>query len=194
MISLTAAQPPLVFADIFGNHHPVHVEIGCGKGRFLVTLAEQYPDINFFGIDRLMKWMKIGLQKKDKRKIGNLRLIKMEARELVSPLLAPDSVDAFHINFPDPWPKRRHRKRRLVTADFLGLLQTRLKDGGRVEIATDDLDYFEHMKQAGEHTVSLWRAVRKSINQRLCFAGFRTNYEIKYEAAGKQLYYLELWK
>ncbi len=181
------------FQNLFGNTNPVEIEIGCGKGKFLVTRAAENPSINFLGLDRVMKWMKIGLKKSENRHLTNLFFLQAESREYLDRV--PDqSVKLFHIYFPDPWPKRRHRKRRLVTADFLSQLEKKLEPQGAVELATDDADYFEQMKNASSSTVSLWRSIRVCRNERIQDPHIKTNYELKYEAAGRPLHYLELVK
>lgn len=180
---------PLCVEALFGNSNPVEVEIGCGKGRFLLERAAQYPGVNFLGIDRVAKWMKIGQKRSVKRNLSNLKFIKTNAVQALQ-RFPPETVSVFHVYFPDPWPKRRHRKRRLVTKDFLELLRGQLIGGGRIEMATDDEDYFLQMKKAADAAV--WSSIREG-NGRLAGTG-KTNYEIKYEAAGRALYYLELQK
>ena len=181
------------FRELFGNSNPVEIEIGCGKGKFLLARAAENPNINFLGIDRVAKWMKIGLERSEKRKITNLHFMKTEAREWLAQI-PRESIAAFHIYFPDPWPKRRHRPRRLVQKSFLVDLYDRLSPGGFLEIATDDVDYFSHMKMQFEDFPRAWKEVRPQINQRFINPEHKTNYELKYEAQGKPLYYLEARK
>ncbi len=185
-------QSAISLAQIFGNNCPIELEIGCGKGKFLVARAEESPEINFLGIDRISKWMKIGQKRGDKRQLGNLKFIKAECRKFLSQMV-PQSIAVFHIYFPDPWPKRRHRKRRLVTADFLRLLHSRLRRGGFVELATDDSDYFLGMKKAAGETANFWKNIREA-DQRLTGGAVKTNYELKFESSGRSLCYLELEK
>ena len=187
----SAAPDPLVFQKKFGNSNPVEIEIGCGKGKFLVDCAAENPARNYWGVDRVGKWMKIGVKKGEKRNLGNLVFLKTEIREFLR-RVPPASVKGFHIYFPDPWPKRRHRKRRLVTEAFLHLLNACLQPSGFVQLATDDADYFGQMKAAAAGSGS-WR-ITESVNRRLAYEAAKTNYELKYEAAGKPLYYLELVK
>ena len=202
------------FAHVFKSDRPVEMEIGCGKGKFLIARAERYPEINFLGLDRINKWMNIGRGRAQKRKFENLHFLKAECREFLR-RFAPASVSArtgscgpdsrsgrspsrlvsvFHIYFPDPWPKRRHRNRRLVTAEFLKLLYERLAPFGLIEMATDDADYFLAMKRAMRESGFAWRSMRESVNERLIDPDLKTNYELKYTVAGKPLYYLELQK
>jgi tRNA (guanine-N7-)-methyltransferase len=185
--------PRILFTDLFGNERPVEVEIGCGKGKFLLARAVENPGVNFLGIDYAGKWMKIGQARGQKRRIENLRFLKGEARALLAGM-AEESVDIFHVYFPDPWPKRRHQKRRLITPDFLKCLRVLLKPDGLIELATDDADYFSGIKKSVLESGARWRHVRESVNERLAFGTVRTSYEIKYAAENRPLYYLELQK
>jgi tRNA (guanine-N7-)-methyltransferase len=180
--------------ELFGNANPLEVEIGCGKAKFLIPRAQEHPGINFLGIDVMWKWMKYAVQRSDKRRLANIRFIKADARSVVKYGIPERSVSIFHIYFPDPWPKRRHRKRRLVTGEFLRLLHSRLRDDGLIELATDHEDYFLQMKRAVGQSGVEWRGVIDSVNERLFTGLSKTNYEIKYEAAGRALHYLELQK
>ena len=184
----------LLHTDItaFFNHDvSLEVEIGCGKGKFLLECAAENPGVNFLGIDRVAKWMKTGAQKGEKRNLTNLKFLKAEIRELLQQF-PEESVSVFHVYFPDPWPKRRHWKRRLVNASFLELLHSRLKPGALVEIATDHSDYFTEIRKAAAQTEVLWKNIRESVGERLRNEMIRTNYELKFQTAGKKIYYLEL--
>ena len=182
------------FREIFGNDNPVEIEIGCGKAKFLIARAAESPQINFLGIDLIWKWMKFAVERTEKRGLENIRFIRADARETVIHGLAPGSVSVFHVYFPDPWPKRRHRKRRLVTGEFLRLLHGRLAAAGLIELATDHADYYSRMRMAVVQSGIDWRGVRTAVGERLFAAPVKTNYEIKYEEAGRELHYLELEK
>jgi len=182
------------FAEIFGDENPVEVEIGCGKAKFLIARAVAHPQINFLGIDVVWGWMKFGVERSEKRALENIRFLRADAREVVQHGLRPGSVSVFHIYFPDPWPKRRQRKRRLVTGEFLRMLHDRLAGAGLVELATDHLDYFLQMQSAVIESGIAWRNVRFARGERLFDASVKTNYEIKYESSGRALHYLEIEK
>jgi tRNA (guanine-N7-)-methyltransferase len=186
------AFPPL--HEIFGNRNPVEVEIGCGKAKFLIARAAEHHGINFLGIDVVWKWMKYAVERSEKRELANIKFLRADAREAVQHGLGRESVSIFHIYFPDPWPKRRHRKRRIVTGEFLRILHERLTAEGLVELATDHIDYYLQMRSAVIQSGIVWRNVRTSSGVRLFGALSKTNYEIKYEAAGRPLHYLELEK
>lgn len=185
---------PLVFREFFGNAHPVELEIGCGKGKFLVARSIENPNTNFLGIDRVSKFMNIGKTRAQKRTLPNIRFLRAEARAFLTEAIAAESVSIFHVYFPDPWPKRRHRVRRVFTPEFLTLLHGRLVPGGLVEVATDDQDYFDAMKKTVAVTGALWENVRESVNERILGGMNKTNYELKWAAEGRSLYYMELKK
>jgi tRNA (guanine-N7-)-methyltransferase len=140
---------PLDLLAIFGRVAPLQVDLGCGDGSFLCKLAQLHPDKNFLGIDRL-----VGRVAKACRKaaaLGNVRVLNAESSYAVGYLLPEGSVETFYLLFPDPWPKRRHHRRRIVTPDFLDSIQRALADGGFFRIATDQLDYFDLIQRVGEN-------------------------------------------
>ena len=173
---------------------PLEIEIGCGKGKFLLARAAANASIDFIGIDKAGKWMRRGVERQERRSLPNLRFLKARAESFVLEGLLPNSVSVFHIYFPDPWPKKRHHKRRLLQDSFFELMHSRLISTGRIEIATDFENYFEQIQFEVKVTQNLWCDRRTSVNQRIFEPDFKTNYELKYEAAGKPLYYLELVK
>lgn len=191
---VTILYEPVVFQELFGNIHPVEMEIGCGKGKFLIRRALENPGINFLGIDRVSRWMQRRMVQSTKRAIQNLHFRKAEARSFLLDAIAPKTISVFHIYFPDPWPKRRHHGRRVINADFLRLLHLRLVAGGAIEIATDDRDYFVAMKKSVAATAELWENVQEMENERIFDPMNQTNYELKWKAQGKTLFYMELRK
>jgi len=186
---------PGTVLDMFENTHPLEIEIGAGKGRFLMHRAMEVPEHNFIAFDYIWKFLKIGWQRVQKRGLDNILCFKAEASEVVTHLVPDESVEVFHIYFPDPWHKKKHHKRRLLTPEFFKLLHRRLSTGGRLEIATDNFDYMIAFKsslvEAGD---TLWANVSETKNERILNPEFKTNFELKYEAAGRDLFYLELVK
>lgn len=130
---------------LFAKAQPLEVELGAGDGSFFVQWAALNPDVNFLGVERLLgRLKKIG--KKSKRAgLENARGLRLEAGYFAEYLLPPSSIAAFHIYFPDPWPKRKHRANRLINERFTEVLRTALQDGGIVYLRTDDQDYFSQM-------------------------------------------------
>lgn len=127
---------------------PLEVDLGCGDGSFLAALAAQKPQHNFLGIEQMPGRIRASCRRIDRLKITNARIIRAEITATARDLLPPQSVDRFHLMFPDPWPKRRHHRRRVFTRELLESLDRALKPGGVLHIATDQRDYFEQMEQA----------------------------------------------
>lgn len=181
--------------DLFGHRSPLEVEIGSGRGRFLLHRAAKHPDRNFLGIDYRWRFLREGVERAERRSLTNLLFFKAEAEEVVPHLVPEESIEVFHIYFPDPWHKRKHRKRRLLTPAFFKLLHRRLKPGGMLELATDNFDYFIAFRTAiVEAGDTLWTAATEHRNQRILDPGVQTHFEAKYARAGRDLYYLELVK
>lgn len=143
MVELDSITERLDLEIIFGRTAPLHVDLGCGDGTLLVALAQRHPDKNFLGIERLLGRVNSTAHKIDKCKIDNARVLRMETSYAVRYLFAPESVETFYLLFPDPWPKRRHQRRRVVTEKFFEAIHAALILGGTFHLATDQLDYFE---------------------------------------------------
>ena len=126
------------------------IEIGCGSGSFLVDYAEQNPDTNFLGIERLLGRIRKLDRKIQRRALCNVRVLRVEAGYAVQYLLPPKSIDAYHIYFPDPWPKKKHWKNRLVAPGLIPILMASLKPKGMVYLRTDNQGYFEQMLETFE--------------------------------------------
>ena len=135
---------------IFRRKAPLHVDLGCGDGSFLCALAQRLPDKNFLGIDRLSG--RVHSTARKAASLDNVRLLQMESFYAVRYLLPAESVETFYLLFPDPWPKRRHYRRRIVTADFLNSVHAALEHNGVIYIATDHLGYFRKIKEIAEST------------------------------------------
>ena len=136
---------PLRLEEMFPQSQPLEVELGSGDGSFLAQYAKQHPEQNFIGVERLLGRLRKLDRKGQRAGLHNLRLIRLEAAYLVEYLLPRAAVAALHVYFPDPWPKRKHRKNRLVNERFPELAQQVLLPGGVVFLRTDDADYFEQM-------------------------------------------------
>jgi len=133
---------PLQPAELYANPASLEVDVGCGKGRFLVARAGAHPEVNFLGIDRMLRRVRKVCGKVARAALTNVRLLRCESQYAIEYLLAPGSVSAFYVFFPDPWPKRRHRKRRMFKDQFINAIAAALTPGGLIHVATDQLDYF----------------------------------------------------
>jgi tRNA (guanine-N7-)-methyltransferase len=133
------------FDAAFARRAPTAMEIGFGDGRALLAMATADPDTNYVGVEVHRPGVGRVLRELDERGIGNVRVICTDAAQLLAAHVAAASLDAVYIFFPDPWPKKRHHKRRLVQPAFVALLARCLKSGGRLHLATDWEEYAEHM-------------------------------------------------
>jgi tRNA (guanine-N7-)-methyltransferase len=138
---------PLNLSAVYGRKGPLEVDLGCGDGAFLANLAAQNPNKNFLGIERLLGRVRSACRKIERAGLTNARIMRFEISYAVEHLLPVNSVAAFYIMFPDPWPKRRHAPRRLITENFLLSLHRKLRADGTVRIATDESDYFRQITQ-----------------------------------------------
>ena len=136
---------PLDLQSIFGRTAPVEVDLGCGEGIFLAALAAENPGADFLGIERLLGRVRAACRKIERGGLTNARVLRFEISYAVEYLLPADSVTAFHLLFPDPWPKRRHASRRLVSENFLAALHRALRPLGIIRVATDDSEYFRQI-------------------------------------------------
>ncbi len=147
LVELTSIVDPLEVGGLFPQTQPLEVELGCGDASFLLEYARRNPQTNFIGVERLLG----RLQKLDRkgRRLGlqNLRGVRIESAYFLQYLLPAHVAAALHIYFPDPWPKKKHRKNRLINEAFPALARNTLASGGTVYLRTDDLDYFQQMNE-----------------------------------------------
>src|SRR2546423_13079579 len=142
--SLTSA---LEFDKVFSRPAPLEIDLGCGDGAFLAALAQENPAHNFLGIERLLGRVRSVCRKVARLDLKNARILRMESSYAVTHLLPPSSVTTFHLLFPDPWPTRRHHRRRAFTPEFLSSIQRALVGGGLFHVATDHADYFHQIER-----------------------------------------------
>jgi tRNA (guanine-N7-)-methyltransferase len=153
LIELESLLNRLDVKKIFGRDAALHVDLGCGDGSFLCALAQRMPEKNFLGIERLLGRFRRAAVKA--AKIRNVRVLRMESSYVVRYLLPPRSVETFYLLFPDPWPKRRHWRRRIVTPDLLKAISQALVQGGTLLIATDHVSYLEKIKEIAQTNLDL---------------------------------------
>lgn len=143
------------WSQVFGNKRPIHIEIGMGKGQFLLNMAARFPEINFIGIERYTSVLLRAVEKFDTEEFNmlkNVRFVCMDAKD-VEDVFAGNEVDKIYLNFSDPWPKARHAKRRLTSTEFLARYEKILVPGGKVEFKTDNTELFnfslDQVREAG---------------------------------------------
>lgn len=135
------------FCERFGNDHPIEIEVGMGKGKFIMELAAAHPEINYIGIERYSSVLLRALQKRAESELPNIYFMCIDAKEL-SEIFAPGEVNRIYLNFSDPWPKDRHAKRRLTSPDFMKVYDQILKKDGHVEFKTDNQGLFAYSLEA----------------------------------------------
>lgn len=147
IVELRSIVEPLPLGALFPKPQPLEVELGCGDASFLVELARQHPETNFIGVERLLGRI-TKLDRKGRRAgLQNLRGVRIESSYFLQYLLPPHSASAIHVYFPDPWPKKRHHKNRLINERFPALARAALAPGGKIFLRTDDAPYFYQMTE-----------------------------------------------
>ncbi|HIY60879.1 MAG TPA: tRNA (guanosine(46)-N7)-methyltransferase TrmB [Candidatus Eisenbergiella pullistercoris] len=176
------------WAEAFGRKAPLHIEIGTGKGRFLMELAALHPEIDYIGIEKYSSVLLRAIQKMEERELPNVRFIRMDAEEITE-VFGPGEADRIYLNFSDPWPKDRHAKRRLPSRQFLNRYAQILKPEGTIEFKTDNRALFdfalEELEPAG------WQAEEVTFDlhadERLMQGNVMTEYEERFSAAGNPI-------
>ncbi len=141
----------LDWPTLFGNENPVEIDVGCGRGLFLVSSAEANHDVNYLGIETDCGKARHSAQRLKRRQIPNARVLRGDARVALGQMIGPQSVAAVHVYFPDPWWKRKHRRRRVFTDKFVGLCAKVLQPGGLLHSWTDVAEYFEVISALMDH-------------------------------------------
>ncbi len=174
---------PLRLEAVFGNESPVEVDVGPGKGGFLLGRALACPEINFLGIEWVHAYAAYVADRAYRASLPNVRTVCADAADFFQTSLPDNSVSRVHIYFPDPWPKRRHRRRRLITPAFLCEVRRVLQPAGWLDIITDDADYFEQIQQALSATEGLDETPFEPCSGAEGLVG--SNFEKKYSRAGR---------
>jgi len=144
-VLLPPGQGPLVWGEIFPGGGPVEIEVGSGKGKFLLAEAERRPAASFLGIERRVSHLMLSARRATKRRLGNVHVMKADASEVLWRLVPAASVAVVHVYYPDPWWKARHKKRRIFTREFVADVARALPEGGRLRVATDVEEYFHEI-------------------------------------------------
>ncbi|WP_251574974.1 tRNA (guanosine(46)-N7)-methyltransferase TrmB [Limosilactobacillus agrestimuris] len=174
----------------FPKEQPLHLEVGMGKGQFIIGMAKAHPEINFIGLEIQRTVAAIALKKALPEKLPNLQLICGEGEELTG-YFEPHEIDKLYLNFSDPWPKKRHAKRRLTYHTFLSEYQLILQTQGQVELKTDNMGFFEFsvvsMNNFGMKFDGLWLDLHNSDENE---HNVETEYEHKFASKGQPIYKL----
>jgi len=188
IIDPPAALGPIDWEPVFGRRAPLELEIGCGKGLFLLGAAQSDPDTDFLGVEIAGKFAVLSASRLAKRDVPNARVMSTDARVLVGHCLAEGSVRRIHVLFPDPWWKKRHRKRRVFTPEFVTDCGRALEPGGDVHIATDVEDYFGDIQETFAAHSRLEPHPAEEPGEPTHDMDYMTNYERRFRKAGQPVY------
>ena len=177
--------------EVFGNNNPIHIEVGTGKGQFVLGMAKQNPHINYIGIELYDSVIVCALEKiVEAEKPSNLRLLKVNGADLQKYFNKGD-VNRIYLNFSDPWPKARHAKRRLTHEGFLAIYESILVDNGEIHFKTDNRGLFEYSLVSMNHYGMKLNYVSLDLHANEPEDNVKTEYEEKFSAKGQPIYRLE---
>ena len=179
------------FSRAFGARRPLRVEIGVGNSDFLLEVARRDPEFNYLGFEYSRKRVEKFLRRVVKAELANIRILRAEARVALAELAAFASVDHFYINFPDPWPKKRHAKHRLIQPESAILLVRLLRPGGGISLRTDSETYAAQMLEVLDGVLPLQNLAGPGRFSPEPRDAIPTCYELKYRSEGRSIRYLE---
>jgi len=172
----------LDWSEFFGNDHPLVLEIGSGKGRFLLESARERPQVNFIGIERSLHYYRFILDRLQRHKLPNIVAINFDGLQVIQEMFAGESLDEIHIYFPDPWPRPRERKRRLMQAETMRAIERVMKPQALGVFVTDHREYFDKAVPVVRGTFEIEAGEVRGDEPP------RTNYEAKYREEGRPMY------
>jgi len=196
MEDVICAPPPegTLFSprQVFGDDAPFELEIGCGKGGFLLRRAQQRPDLHLLGIEWANKFFKYAADRMARWNLANVRIMRTDAGHFVRHHLPPACLAALHVYHPDPWPKKRHHKRRLIQPSFIASAVQALVPGGRWAIQTDHAEYFAWIRAHLAAFGDLEEIPYDNPDFGIVEATAQTNFEVKYLREGRTIHRLAL--
>ncbi len=179
---------------LFGNNNPLHVEIGMGKGKFILELAAQNPNINYIGIEKYSSVLLRALEKKKEVELSNLYFIRYDA-EYINDIFGQDDISRIYLNFSDPWPKDRHAKRRLTSKAFLDRYDKCLKKDGEVIFKTDNRGLFDFSLEQAKEAGWILKNVTYDLHHSEFLEGnIMTEYEEKFSALGNPIHRMVIYR
>ncbi|WP_267651171.1 tRNA (guanosine(46)-N7)-methyltransferase TrmB [Listeria welshimeri] len=176
--------------EVFGNNNPIHIEIGSGKGQFISGMAKANPEINYIGIEMIESVLVSALDKAIEADVPNLRLVARDAK-LLEECFEKGEIAQIYLNFSDPWPKKRHTKRRLTNPTFLTIYERLLPKAGEIHFKTDNRSFFEYSLVAFSEYNMLLTFVSLDLHNSDYEGNIKTEYEEKFSAKGFPIYRLE---
>ncbi len=185
---------PAGWENVFGEDRPLALEIGCGIGDFIAKTASDNPGTNFIAIDYYNKGCDSTCRRLERYGLSNVRVVRIEARQFILERLTKGSLDSIYINCPDPWPKQRHRKRRLVNREFVEFIRDYLAPGGNLYFATDFVDYGIDVAKMMSGVVGFENLLAPDLYQHELDGYHLSKYMLKFMAEGKKIYFVHYKK
>ena len=180
-----------IWRGLFDNNNPIYIEIGMGKGNFIIENAKRYPDINFIGIEKYDSVIVRAIQKSNELELNNLKIVRMDAKKMEE--VFDKEIDTIYLNFSDPWPKDRHAKRRLTSPRFLARYDSIFKDKKHIIMKTDNIDLFnysvESLKEYGYNINDINNDLHSYKDNIIT-----TEYEDKFTSKGIKINYFDASK
>lgn len=189
-VDLTSLGEQTDLRGLFENDYPIELEIGCGKGGFLLKQARAHAERNYIGIEWANKYYKFAADRMARWGLTNVRILRTDASNFVMHRLMSGCLSALHIYHPDPWPKKRHLKRRLIQPNFMAAAVRVMAIGARLAIQTDHAEYFEQIKTVTAARPELQPIPFEDIDHGTVGESVETNFEIKYQREGRDFYRL----
>ncbi len=188
LLAVPDPPAPLEWNLVFGDDHPVELEVGFGKGLFLLSAAQACPQVNFLGVEIERKYQLFTATRMAKRGLRNVRLVCADARLFLRDCVASASLQAVHVYFPDPWWKKRHLKRRMFTPEFAVQCERVLQPGGRLYVVSDVEEYFGVITGllAEKTRLRLWPPLAEKKPEH--DLDYLTNFERKFRKEGRAIY------
>jgi len=185
---------PFSWTEVFGSDKPLRVEIGVGNSPFLMEVSRRAPDFNYVGFEYSQKRVVKFLKMVRAAGLSNIRMLRLNASLVLDGIFTPGTIDHFYINHPDPWPKRRHAKKRFVVPSNARKMQLLLRSGGALSLRTDFPTYAQQILDVLDGTEGLTNLAGRGNFALSPIESFATPYENKFRKAGRQIYYLEYAK
>ena len=175
----------------FNNNNPIHLEIGMGKGSFILQKAIENPNINFIGVEKYSSVASIAIKKINEYELDNLKVLIKDAKDL--PELLNKKIDTIYLNFSDPWPKKRHAKRRLTSPEYLSVYDKLFKNKNHIVLKTDNLDLFNYSLEMLEQHKYEIKELSYDLHSTNIY-NIKTEYETKFSEQGIKIKYLDAYK
>lgn len=190
-IEPASLDAPIAWPAMFGNDQPVEIEIGAGKGLFLANAGRLRPHHNFLGIEIAKKYARRGAERVAKLQLPNVRMLATDAKEFMNKFVPATSLTAVHVYFPDPWWKKRHRKRRVFAEPLMLDIERTLIPGGSLHVATDVEEYFGVIQALVATHPRFARRPEPEVREPEHELDYLTNFERKYRIEGRPIYRVE---